>query len=50
MLTDKATREETRIYRGLRLYERARGILDHPDLDDLKAELVERAQGIEGIR
>ena len=34
----------------LKIYERARGILEHPDLEDLKAELEERAQAIEGLR
>ena len=34
----------------LKIYERARGILEHRDLEDLKSELAERAQGIEGIR
>ena len=34
----------------LKIYERARGILEHPDLDVLKAELEERAQAIEGLR
>ena len=34
----------------LKIYERARGIVDHPDIDELKSELAERAQAIEGLR
>lgn len=44
-----ASMTEDTIQRRLKIYERARGILDHPDLDELKAEVAVRAEGIEGI-
>ena len=34
----------------IKIFERARGIADHPDIDELKSELTARAQAIEGIR
>ena len=34
----------------LKIYEQVRGIVDHPDIDELKSKLAERLAGIEGVR
>ena len=34
----------------VKIFERARGIADHPDITELKSDLTERAQAIEGLR
>ena len=33
-----------------KIFERARGIAEHPDIEELKSRLAEQAEGIEGLR